>query len=927
MIPNPVTPDKQQPELAPLAWLLLSALGGALAALIVAGVLAGRLGIPIRGGLLLVAAVAGALPQLPAIARRRWSARVPELAAALTGLLLVGGIGLWLAWPTLLPLGLSVDAVHHYQLARWIAEQGAFPPYDGETVGLMGEMVAYPPGLALLVLGVATLVGRPLLEVLYPTVAAIGGLTAALVVLLAGSSGELKITNDEVSRPSSRRFLGSSFFIVHFLGLLVGPLLMLAHHVYTLEAYTSQSYYAMTLGVLLVLLAAGHLVVAPRLTPLGAAQFGLALAALVGVYPLWAAIPAAFAALSIAFGRQTRAADRTLAQVGMLPRDTAKPTRAPTVMSMLLPLRLFASAPLGANTRFGTRDSFQRPNDHVFVPAQRGMNMFMRHIQHEGRSKLLLGALALLPALALALVDLPERLHIGQIVLAHQGFVALPSLENLTPLLLALLCTPLLWLGHRRADGLPRQLLGLTAIALAVLLTLFGAAQAGYTASYHAYKLLFVLTPLATAIASAAALRLAALRHPLRRGLALAALGALLAWSGSLNIVPQSAVQVVSPDLVAATNWLAQNRPRDAKRAIAVGALPGPLDYWVQIGLLGQRRDKAELALRGLSIPLPSPESWVVDETLPKVVIAPALEQLPPGAEILARFGTAAVLRRTPDFEIQALDPLLVRYRTEWREQRLYMDIELAQRRAGRTPLLEVRLAGADGWATTFPLQPDTQRTRPQYLGLQFDPEMLGASGYVNQDAFPSFVPPADAPTGALTLTLRLRLGDATLDERTLASFHRSAAGQVERIAASSGELIYLRQPGDTPTEHSVSARVGGDLLLTGWSHPERARSGETLAISLRWQALRPIDRALFVEVHIVDAQGRVVAESIAPPQGGFYPTWRWRPDETVADQQSIVLPANLAPGTYRFEVSTRDFGAAPGGERIAAQLAELRIE
>jgi len=216
-------------------------------------------------------------------------------------LLAVAVFGLALAWPALLPLGLSVDAIHHYQLVRWIAEQRSFPPHDGNTVGLMGEMVAYPPGLALVVVGVSALLGRPALDVLYPAVAAIGGLTAALVVLLAGS--QFKMQNAECKK--ERTLLHFAFCILHFCVLLIGPLLLLAHRVYTLDAYTDQSYYAMVLGVMLLLLAAGHAIVAPRLTPIGAAQLGLALAALVGVYPLWVAIPAGMAALSIAFGRQS----------------------------------------------------------------------------------------------------------------------------------------------------------------------------------------------------------------------------------------------------------------------------------------------------------------------------------------------------------------------------------------------------------------------------------------------------------------------------------------------------------------------------------------------------------------------------------------------------------------------------------------------
>jgi hypothetical protein len=54
-----------------LAWVLLSAIGSALAALVVAGVIAGRMGVPIAGSWLLGAGILGALPRVLMIARGR----------------------------------------------------------------------------------------------------------------------------------------------------------------------------------------------------------------------------------------------------------------------------------------------------------------------------------------------------------------------------------------------------------------------------------------------------------------------------------------------------------------------------------------------------------------------------------------------------------------------------------------------------------------------------------------------------------------------------------------------------------------------------------------------------------------------------------------------------------------------------------------
>jgi hypothetical protein len=889
--------DIKDVTLPSLAWLLLSAIGGALAAVVVAGVLAGRLGVPITGALLLGTGLLGALPQLARFARGRWVARWPELAAALLALLAVGFAGLAPAWPTLLPLGLSVDAVHHYQLVRWIAEHQAFPPLDGATRGLLGEMAAYPPGFALVALAAASLAGRAPIEVLYPIVALIGALSATLVVLMGSAGSKLKTKNVELRKSHYRSFLNFQFSILNFLGMLVGPLLLLAHHVYTLDAYTDQSYYAMALGVFLVLLATGHLIVEPQFTPASAAQLGLALAALIGVYPLWVALPAALAVLAIVFAPLTPHSDNHSA---IEPACHADPER-----STFLALRMT-----------------------------------------ERKARLLLLGLALLPAVGLASLDLPQRLRVGQVVLAHEGQVSLPTPQNLVPLLLALPGAAILVVALMRrsmirnslrvasgpegtpfADQPSARLLALAGLGLLALIGLFGAAQAGRAASYHGYKLLFVLAPVGAAIVGAAVLRLSVIARPWTRGLALAAAAMLLAATGSFRIMPAPAIQLLTPDVVAAAGWLTANRPRDAKKAIVVGAPAGPLSYWLQVGLLGQRRDKAEQAMRAFDAPSATPEGWIVDEELPKFVLAAQLDQPPPGAEVVARFGAAAVLRRSSQFDVAQLDPLLIRYRSAWQADRLKTDIEVLRRRPGRTPLLELRLEQAGRLVASFPLQPDDARARPQYLGLELWPATLGARGYVNRDAFPEFAPPPDMPSGTFTLALRLTLDGSTLDERRLATFERTSAGQIEQLSASGGELVYMRRTQLPDQIERADARFSDTLRLTGWSEPRRFDDDNALAVGLRWEALRPIDRSLFAEVQVLDLQGQVVADNIALPQSGFYPTWRWRPGESVADEHRITLPADLAPGIYQLRVQMRDFGMPGGPTRGTAQLGEFVIE
>jgi hypothetical protein len=923
-----------------LAWLLISAIGGALAAMVIAGVLAGRLGLPIAGSWLLGAGLIGALPQLLAIVRGRWVPRWAELAAALIGFAAVGGLGLALAWPSLLPLGFSVDAVHHTQLIAWMADHRALPSPGGSTQALLGEMAAYPIGLALLVLAAASATGSLLLEATYPTVALLGGLIAAVVVLLSSAAaGDWGLAiGDKTGIPIPDR----RSRIANFLALLVGPLLLLAHRTYLMEAYIDHSYYTMVLGVLLVLLAVAWLLIEPPQSLGSATQLGLVLAALIGTYPLWAPLPAALA-------------------VAMILSDDRRPT---------------------------TDDRRNRiPWSFVFRPSSRLVSLVSR------------AALAFGPALALALLDLLPRMRIGQAVLAHEGLVTLPNPQRLIPILLAL---PSVLLVVRTRAG--RRLVAIAALVTLAIGALALAARGGIAAGYHGYKLLFVLTPLAAAIVGAAISQIAAVpaitpkdvdRKALEergrsvfavpfvarytalaahggrlaqiqpnpflvpltladrgsamqrsspvagrlaqlesnfRWLALGAAIVALALTGSFQIIPAPATQVITPDMVAATRWLRANAPKDAARAITVGAPAGPLSYWLEVGLLGQWRDKAAAARRDFTVAPPTRASWLIDRQLAPVAITTAADMPLPGEFILARFGNLAIIRRAAKLDPTPLNPLLIRYRSFWEDQRLKTAIELQRALPGRLPLLDLRLYHNGAPVADFALPPEQDRTRPQYLGADLLPATLGAEGYINQSAYPMFAAPALAPTGALSLTLRLTLAGATIEERQLARFERDANGQIRQLAPSSGELIYLRHDPANDTMRAADVDFGGALRLTGWDAPTHAVAGDPIALGLRWQAPRAIEQALFPEIQILNAAGQPIATSLAAPQDGFYPTWRWRPGESVADQRRIRLPPDLAPGTYQVEVRVHDFAArraleVPGSLDGLARIGEIVVD
>jgi len=109
---------------------------------------------------------------------------------------------------------------------------------------------------------------------------------------------------------------------------------------------------------------------------------------------------------------------------------------------------------------------------------------------------------------------------------------------------------------------------------------------------------------------------------------------------------------------------------------------------------------------------------------------------------------------------------------------------------------------------------------------------------------------------------------------------------------------------------------VFGDAIrLDGAMVPERASAGEPLEYALWWRCLREVEANYSVFVHLVDAEGNLVATADAQPVQGLYPTSVWRPGEVVADRRE--WSPDVAPGTYEMRVGLY---LLETGERLPAE-------
>ncbi len=146
---------------------------------------------------------------------------------------------------------------------------------------------------------------------------------------------------------------------------------------------------------------------------------------------------------------------------------------------------------------------------------------------------------------------------------------------------------------------------------------------------------------------------------------------------------------------------------------------------------------------------------------------------------------------------------------------------------------------------------------------------------------------PADAADGQTSLRLRVS-GDAeAADDFTVCTL------QVAPV---------MRDYSDVTTSFPSGAMIGGMAELVGLNvEPTQASAGDTLHIELVFKAVFTPDRNYAVFLHLLSAEGRVLAQAQGTPPGR--PTAGWLGGEVVRAEFELALPLELGAGRYAFEV------------------------
>ncbi len=115
------------------------------------------------------------------------------------------------------------------------------------------------------------------------------------------------------------------------------------------------------------------------------------------------------------------------------------------------------------------------------------------------------------------------------------------------------------------------------------------------------------------------------------------------------------------------------------------------------------------------------------------------------------------------------------------------------------------------------------------------------------------------------------------------------------------------------PIQHPLSANFDGKIEFLGYAI---RNTQHELRLTLYWQALAEMDTSYTVFVHVLNADGQIIAQRDSVPVSGARPTTGWLPGEVIADEYTLTVPPDAPPGQYTIEAGLYD-AASPAFERL----------
>ncbi len=188
-------------------------------------------------------------------------------------------------------------------------------------------------------------------------------------------------------------------------------------------------------------------------------------------------------------------------------------------------------------------------------------------------------------------------------------------------------------------------------------------------------------------------------------------------------------------------------------------------------------------------------------------------------------------------------------------------------------------------WVQFSPLDP-TQRVAEddRWLGGTLYPSEHWCAGDVIRETYTLRLP-TDIPTPAL-YWVRFGVVDAS-------GARVGNDANVDMVSLGPWRVRRKHTP-SAPT-HPVNFSLGEHITLRGYD----VAVSESLVITLTWEATGVPPQDYNVFVHLVDADGGLLAQHDGPPDQGRYPTQWWLRDDVIVDVHLLSLAAPLPQTAY----------------------------
>lgn len=128
-----------------------------------------------------------------------------------------------------------------------------------------------------------------------------------------------------------------------------------------------------------------------------------------------------------------------------------------------------------------------------------------------------------------------------------------------------------------------------------------------------------------------------------------------------------------------------------------------------------------------------------------------------------------------------------------------------------------------------------------------------------------------------------------------------------DRLPATNGATTHalgmIRLGGEQPAivGNATDYRFDNVIQLVGMT--DVVETAEAVTFTFTWKALEDVGRNVTVLVHLLDENGKLIAQSDSAPNNNSFPSCLWQHGDIIIDRRTQPIPADLPSGTYTLHI------------------------